>query len=162
MSRASWLVLLCVLVLALSPCVAQGQISPQTSSTPEPLWQELLKVTQKFPNSLDLFLDNLQKQIGLLQDSNQLLSDSVKLLQDKNESLTASLLKSQEALAISESLLKQSQTDLSASTVSIIKAQGEAKKVLFENSLLKIGLYITVPVAVIGTAYVVGRIVKWW
>jgi septal ring factor EnvC (AmiA/AmiB activator) len=164
------LVLLCALVLALSPCVAHGQSSTPTSQASEPLWQDLLEKTSSLPQAIDLFLNNLTTQIESLQASNKSLLDSNAQLQASNQSLQASnavlsssLKASQAQAATSADLLKASQKDLQNSTASIIKAQGEAKALELRSAFLKIGCWAAGVAAAAGAGYAVGHIMlHWW
>lgn len=169
MSRASWLALLCVLVLALSPFVAQGQSSTPSSQVSEPLWQALLPIAETLPNSYDLFIANLTSQVDVLTTNNGSLASSNLALQTSNNSLTlenvalrASLKASKEAEATSENKSMLLQKDLSDSIASTIRAQGEAKALEAQVGLLRIGC-ITLGVTVGAIAvYEGGHLLKVW
>lgn len=164
-SSRSLSALLLAVALFFLPLTAHGQNSSTNSPASSDPWTRPLLLSQM-----------------LVEQTGNLVADSIKLQQKISdwESFWQTqgplLWQAQESQArlqtqLDESILKQSeltislsslQTSLDASLKSLGIAQGEAKKVLLENSLLKIGLYIAVPVAVVGTAYVVGRIIKWW
>jgi len=174
MSRVPWLVLLCALFVVGSSLCAQ-QAMPQQSSTQnlqqaEPLWQTLLALTNGLPSQIDSLQASSLAQINSLiasnaqlQISNSELQTSNDSLSQSNEDLRTSLQASQADLATSEQQRRQLQTDLDASTQSITQAQEAAKGLESEIGWLKVGLYVAVPVALMGAAYMTGHLLlHWW
>lgn len=117
----------------------------------------------------DLFKDNLMQQIASLQANNQSLQETNARLQTSNQSLmlsavalTKSLKTSQQAVETSQSDLKRLQKALDASMQSTIRAENDAKLLGVQVGWLKIGLYVAVPVAVVGAGYFTGHMLNWW
>jgi hypothetical protein len=147
------LALFCAAALFCGSLMAQVQNSPTTSPLPEPLWQTLLTLTDNLPEQIQTF-----KSTSTLQT--QALQSQIELLEISNEGLESSLIASKADLAISQAAQMQLEKALEDSITSITKAQGEAKAVLFQNSILKIGLYIAVPVVVVETLIIIFQAVK--
>ena len=164
-----WWALLFALWLCTSPLAGQQQNSPPILPGSELLWSSLNQIALTLPNNFDSFMDSLTGQINSLQASNQSLQDSNAQLTLSNSSLTLrnadlqnSLQTSLQAEATSESKLSLLQTDLSASMQSTTRAEADAKALAVEIGILKVGLWIAVPVAAGETVYIVGHILGWW
>ena len=162
MSRSFGLALFCVLVLALSPCMARGQNSTPSSQVSEPLWQALIPIATSLPQSYDLFMSSLTTQIDEQIANNALLRDSNNSLMQENAALRESLSKSQEAEATSESKSALLQKDLSASTASTIRAQNDAKALELQVGILKAGCITLGVAAAGGGVYILGHVFHWW
>jgi Trp operon repressor len=149
--------------------MVQAQSSTPISQVAEPLWSTLLSLTNGLPSQIDTFQASSLAQLESLRVINSQLLDSNAQLQISNDSLTASnkaltisLQTSQEDLATSEAQRSQLQKDLNDSIASITRAQGEAKKLEYENTLLKVGcVSFGIGLAAVA-AYEGGRALKWW
>ena len=179
MSRASWLALSVLLVLALYSPAAQAQGSTPTLQpleqpqiVAEPLWLALYPITQALPGQFSDFKTNLLAVTASLQDSNTSLMLTVSRLASSNGSLrreNADLTQSQaRSQALEETLrsqLKQLQTDLDASMKStlavradLILAQTDAARLAFENGLLKTaGIVATIAAVDLGIKAFTGK-----
>jgi hypothetical protein len=171
------LVLSALFLSAISLSPIQAQSSQATSEIAAPLWKVLLQSTADLPAQIDLLTTSSQTQIDLLEvnnsqlltsnadllTSNSGLQDSNRLLMQQNVDLATSLQASQAALAISEQLRSQLETQLNASISYIKQAQVDAKTIAFQNGLLKVGLYVAVPVTIdFGVKMITGKdIVEW-
>ncbi len=165
----SFSVLFCAALSFCLPLTAQGKSLTPTSPPLEPLWQTLLQLTGNLPTQIEALRASLTEQIGQLQASNsnlqQISSDlqaSNQVLTQQNADLKNSLAQSQTDLATSIAAQKQLQTSLAASTTDIIKAQGQAKALEAQVSVLKIGC-ITMGVGLGAVAvYEGGHLLKVW
>ena len=138
MRSRSLLVFWCAVLLLCGSVIIQGQSSTPISQASEPIWQALLPTAQTLPNSYDLFVSTMQKQVDALTVNNGLLQTSNDSLTLENAGLRTSLKLSQEAEATSESKSTLLAKDLSDSIKSTTRAQGDAKALE-----LKAGLWET-------------------
>jgi hypothetical protein len=172
MSRASWLALSVLLVLALYSPAAQAQGSTPISAPPEqlmtearPLWLSLYPITQDLPAQFDSFTTTLIAQIASLQANGKLLEASNSSLKQDNGDLTQWLVNSLVLAGTSENQSAQLQTDLDASMKStlavradLILAQTDAARLAFENGLLKTaGIVATIAAVDLGIKAFTGK-----
>ena len=169
MRLRSLLLSLCVLLWATSSIAAQPKSSDPILPGSEPIWSWLNSEAMTLQPDFDLFKDNLMQQIASLQANNQSLQETNARLQTSNQSLmlsavalTKSLKTSQQAVETSQSDLKRLQKALDASMQSTIRAENDAKLLGVQVGWLKIGLYVAVPVAVVGAGYFTGHMLNWW
>ena len=151
----SFSALLALAWLLTSSPLTTAQDSLPNSEVSEPLWQALLPIAEILPNSYEMFMADLTKQVQGLQTNNASLANSNLALLDSNNSLTLenaglriSLQASQEAAAISESKSEALAKDLSGSTASTTQALAKATALEMENSLLRYGMIGAVVVTV--------------
>jgi len=127
---------------------------PLASSSPEEAWQQLLRDSTMLPKAIDDFENNLMLPVQRLTDSNLQLLLS-------NEQLVTSLLQSKVELAISERLRAESQVQLHTSINTITQVQTDmtdikraVKKLELENVVLKVGVGVTIVIALIEGGYI--------
>ena len=152
---------------SLSAQLSSSPATPATSSTPtslapDGLWQLLLDKTQSLPTEYDSFISSLTGQITSFRLTNQSLKASNASLTSNNALLTASLQASQAKAATSEAKSKELQTSLDASTLSITRAQADAKVLEFQLGIWR-SVAITAGITVCAAAiYEGGRALKFW
>jgi len=135
---------------------------PPPTTLSEPLWQTLLPLITTLPANFKAYQISLTNQLSSLQQTMQ-------QLQQDNESLTASLQTSQEAVATLESKSAQLQTDLADSTASTTQIEADLKKASTDAKALErqmvvwrgIGIGASVAVGAVGI-YEVGHLVLKW
>ena len=162
--------LFCAVLLCFGSLMVQGQSSTPISPISEPLWQALLPIAQTLPNSYDLFVSTMQKQVeGLTENNSSLSSSNLNLLTSngsltlENAALRASLKASQEAELTSENKSALLAKDLSDSTASTIRAQADAKGLELQVGIWKTaGIVAGVAAVDLGVKAFTGKdIIEW-
>jgi predicted PurR-regulated permease PerM len=151
------LVLSLVFVLFL-PCgfiQAQKINSPLTLEQQNGLWNQLLERLTNLPKLFEDYNQILLSQANLLQISNQSLTT-------KNQLLMESLTRSGAKVVSLETKLETLQKSIDSSIIVITDAQKQANVLIFQNKLLKIGLYSAGIILTGEVIYLGGKALKVW
>jgi hypothetical protein len=184
MSRVSWLALFSVLVLALSPFVAQAQSStPPSTDTAQasspttlidklvsetwlPLAERALSSSEDSDLSLEYYKQQFEQERTQRQNDNAERTKELINWQTISEGLSSRVTTLQ---TFSDSLLSHlgsfqgSEAEKQAAALAAVDGiKAGAHALELQVGVLKVGLWISVPAAVITLGYIGGHALGWW